>query len=124
MLANREIMAFLATTNPDRSKEWYTKVLGFRLTGDEPFALVFDLGGTMLRIQKAHEHTPPPFTLLGWKVPDIRAELAALRERGVTFERYDFLPADADGIWTAPDGTKVAWFKDPDGNTLSLTQFA
>src|SRR5688572_15444198 len=123
MLSDHEIIAFVATTNPDRAKDWYAKVLGFRLVGDEPHAVVFDVGGTMLSIQKTQQHTPQPFTVLGWKVSDIRAELIALRERGVTFEKYDFLPSDADGIWTAEDGTKVAWFKDPDGNTLSLAQF-
>jgi catechol 2,3-dioxygenase-like lactoylglutathione lyase family enzyme len=79
--------------------------------------------GFMLRIQKAEGHRPLPYTALGWKVPDIAAELAALRARGVTFERFPGLAQDAQGIWSAPSGARIAWFKDPDGNVLSLAQF-
>jgi catechol 2,3-dioxygenase-like lactoylglutathione lyase family enzyme len=123
MLAERELMAFVATSRADESLAFYRDVLGLRLVADEPFALVFDAHGVMLRIQKAEGHRPLPYTALGWKVPDIAAELAALRARGVTFERFPGLPQDAQGIWSAPSGARIAWFKDPDGNVLSLAQF-
>jgi hypothetical protein len=90
---------------------------------DEPFALVFDAHGTMLRISKLPDHVPPPFTVLGWSVPDISADVSSLTANGVTFQFYSDLKQDKKGICTFADGTRVAWFKDPDGNTLSLTQF-
>jgi catechol 2,3-dioxygenase-like lactoylglutathione lyase family enzyme len=124
MLHSHPIMAFSATTEPARALAFYRDVLGLRLVADEPWAIVFDAAGTMLRIQKAPHHTPAPHTLLGWQVSDIAAVMRGLADRGVTFVRYDFLPADSEGIWSTPDGTKVAWFKDPDGNTLSLTEFS
>jgi catechol 2,3-dioxygenase-like lactoylglutathione lyase family enzyme len=123
MLANSELIAFGATTQPDRAKNFYGTTLGLRLVADEPFAIVFDANGTMLRLQKARSHTPPPFTVLGWKVKDIGAEVKALTEAGVTLERFQGFEQDEAGVYKAPDGTKVAWFKDPDGNVLSLTEF-
>ena len=86
-------------------------------------ALVFDVNGTMLRVQKVHELVPARHTVLGWDVPDIAARMKELVERGVRFEHFPGLPQDESGIWTSPSGAKIAWFKDPDGNTLSLTQF-
>jgi len=121
-------MAFLATTDADRAKKFYGDVLGLRFVEDSPFALVFDAGGTMLRIQKIKELDPPQFTALGWNVADIRGTIGDLVKRGVTFERfserYAFMQQDDVGIWTTPDGSQVAWFKDPDGYTLSLTQLS
>jgi len=99
-------------------------VLGLTLVADEPWALVFDAHGAMLRIQKTPELVPAKHTVLGWRVPDIEETMIGLAAKGVRFERYSFLPQDELGVWTTPDGTRVAWFKDPDGNTLSLTQFA
>lgn len=124
MLGEQELMAFVATTHPERARQFYSQVLGLRLVADEPWALVFDAHGAMLRIQKTTELVPAKHTVLGWRVSDIEATLAGLRDKGVRFERYSFLPQDELGIWTTPDGTKVAWFKDPDGNTLSVTQFS
>ena len=123
MLADRAVIAFLATTDPPRALAWYRDVLGLRLVADEPYAIVFDAGGTMLRIQKAPHHEPAPHTALGWRVDDLDGTLAALRERGVEPVRYDFIPQDERGVWTTPDGTQIAWFRDPDGNLLSLTRF-
>jgi catechol 2,3-dioxygenase-like lactoylglutathione lyase family enzyme len=117
-------MAFIATKNAARAKRFYAEVLGLRFVADEPFALVFDAGGTPLRIQKVRDVAVAPYTSLGWAVPDIRGSVRALAAKGVSFERYSFLPHDEDGIWTAPNGDRVAWFKDPDGHTLSVTQFA
>lgn len=122
MLDKHPLVAFLATTDAARTRAFYEGVLGLRITSDDPFALVVDAHGTSLRIQKVDALTPHPFTVLGWQVSDI-AELArALAERGVTFERFPGMAQDARGIWNSPSGARVAWFKDPDGNTLSLTQ--
>ena len=123
MLGGYDVIAFVATKQSERAKLFYSKTLGLRLVADTPFALVFDAGGTMLRISKVGELTPAPYTVLGWKVPNIRSAVEELTSGGVTFERYKEMPQDELGIWTTPDGHKVAWFKDPDGNTLSLTQF-
>jgi catechol 2,3-dioxygenase-like lactoylglutathione lyase family enzyme len=123
MLGDREVMAFVPTAHPERAMAFYRDALGLELLEDSPFALVFRAGRTMLRVQKVREFTPLPGTALGWRVPDIRAAIETLSGRKVSFERYDGMGQDALGIWTAPGGAKVAWFKDPDGNTLSLTEF-
>jgi catechol 2,3-dioxygenase-like lactoylglutathione lyase family enzyme len=123
MLAEHALIAFLATADAERARRFYCDVLGLRLVADEEWALVLDAHGTMLRIQKAREVVVAPYTSLGWRVPDLRAAMSELRERGVAFERYGFLPQDDDGVWTTPDGTAIAWLRDPDGHTLSLTQF-
>lgn len=98
-------------------------MLGLRLVDDDPFGLVFDVNQTMVRVFKVQELSPAPYTVLGWKVPEIRTTIAELSSRGVSFERYPGMPQDESGIWITPEGHQVAWFKDPDGNTLSLTQF-
>ena|ERR1700754_592026 len=118
-----KIISFVATQNAARAMEFYAGTLGLTLISDDPFALVFDANGTMLRVQKVHELVPAKHTVLGWEVADISAKTKELMKQGVRFERYDGLPQDEAGIWTTPSGAKVAWFKDPDGNTLSLTQF-
>jgi catechol 2,3-dioxygenase-like lactoylglutathione lyase family enzyme len=123
MLNTCDIIAFVTTARPEQARNFYADVLGLRLVSDDPFALVFDAHGTVLRVSKSPEHAPAPHTVLGWQVPDVRAAVRSLRDAGVTFNRYDALEQDDLGIWTAPGGARVAWFKDPDGNTLSLTQF-
>ena len=123
MLNSCDVIAFVATTEPARAREFYGKVLGLGLVADEPFALVFDAHGTMLRIAKVQEFQPARHTVLGWTVPDISEAVEELKAKGVTFERYEGFNQDDLGIWAAPHGAHVAWFKDPDGNTLSLTQF-
>lgn len=122
MLGSESLMAFLATTNAARAKTFYQQTIGLRLIADEDHALVFDAHGTMLRIQKVQKLAPAPHTALGWHVPDIARTVAELQAKNITFERYPFMEQDASGIWTAPGGAKVAWFKDPDGNLLSLTE--
>lgn len=117
------LMAFVSTTNPKAARAFYGDTLGLTLTSDEPMALVFDCHGVMLRISIVEELHPQPFTVLGWEVADIRVRLRELLAKGVKFEHYGFPTQDAEGIWLTPDGTQVAWFKDPDGNLLSLTQF-
>ena len=123
MLRENPVIAMIATTQPERAKAFYSEVLGLKLIEDGWFALVFATGATRLHIQKVKQFSPLPFTALGWAVPDIGATAAKLAKKGVKFERYKEMPQDDAGIWTTPDGTKVCWFKDPDGNTLSLTQF-
>ena len=123
MLDKFGVIAFVATKEPDRAKTFYRDILGLRLVTDSPFALVFDACGTMLRVSKVEKLTPAPYTVLGWKVADVHATAKSLMSEGITFERYNGMQQDEFGIWTTPDGSQVAWFKDPDGNTLSLTQF-
>jgi len=123
VLSQSKIVAFAATSKPESAKSFYEQTLGLRLLTDDPFAVVFDANGIMLRVQKVQAHTPPNYTVLGWDVADIRAEIKELTGRGVRFERYEWLSQDESGVWTSPSGGKIAWFKDPDGNVLSLTQF-
>lgn len=115
-------MAFVATASPEAARAFYEGTLGLTLMADEPVAIVFDAGGTTLRVAKVGSVAPAPYTVLGWTVPDIGAAVAALSERGVTLERFAGMDQDDTGVWTSPGGGRVAWFKDPDGNLLSLTQ--
>jgi len=114
---------FLATADPARSRDFYERVLGLTFIADEPPALVFRVGNSMLRIQKVHQVQAAPYTALGWEVADIRRAVRDLRAAGVVFQRYDGMNQDGDGIWHAPSGALIAWFRDPDGHVLSLTQF-
>ena len=123
MLGSSKVVAFVATAAPARAKAFYANTLGLSLVSEDSFALVFDAGGTMLRVSIVQEVRPAGYTVLGWMVPDISVAVGELAQRGVRFQRYDGLEQDAQGIWTAPGGARVAWFHDPDGNTLSLTQF-
>jgi catechol 2,3-dioxygenase-like lactoylglutathione lyase family enzyme len=122
MLAAQPIMAFVATRDAARARAFYQGTLGLPLISDEPYALVFDASGTTLRVQKVETHAPAPYTVLGWRVPSVTMAVRTLASQGISFERYDFLKQDRDGVWTTPNGSKVAWFKDPDGNVLSLTE--
>jgi catechol 2,3-dioxygenase-like lactoylglutathione lyase family enzyme len=124
MLTTASLVGFAATVSAQAAKQFYQSVLGLPLVEDTPFALVFNSNGTTLRIQKVQQVAPVPYTVLGWVVPDIQATVHALAAKGVVFQRYDGLPQDAQGIWQSPGGAKVAWFRDPDGNTLSLTEAA
>ena len=123
MLNKSKLICFAATTRPAEAKAFYADTLGLSLVDDGPFAIVFDANGTMLRVQKVRGLPPRAFTALGWEVGDIRSTIERMRKKGVCFERYEGLPQDDWCVWTTPDGSKVAWFKDPDGNILSLTEF-
>jgi catechol 2,3-dioxygenase-like lactoylglutathione lyase family enzyme len=116
------MIGFLVTTKPEAARKFYTEVLGFRLLSDDLFALAFDAHGAMLRVGKAEKFTPAPNTVLGWEVEDIFSTVTELKERGVTFEQYASMKADEQGIFAFPNGDKVAWFKDPEGNVLSISQ--
>jgi len=122
MLNRAQLIAFVATRDGIKARQFYEGVLGLRVLSDDQFALAFDANGTMLRVQKIADFTPLPCTALGWQVTDIRATVNALRKAGVTFQTYPGMGQDEHGIWHAPSGALVAWFKDPDENTLSLTQ--
>jgi len=123
MLATEKIVGFAPITDATRAKSFYGDKLGLKFVSEDSFAVVFDANGTMLRLTLMKKVEPQGFTILGWQVPDIVATVTRLQEAGVTFERYgDFMKQDELGIWAAPGGTKVAWFKDPDGNTLSVSQ--
>jgi catechol 2,3-dioxygenase-like lactoylglutathione lyase family enzyme len=123
-LATNSPIAFIPTAKPDAARAFYEKTLGLRFESADQFAIVFRLGptGIMLRVTIAPEFTPHPFTIFGWQVDDIVATVTELAAKGVEFTRYGFLDQDERAIWSAPGGTKVAWFRDPDGNTLSLSQ--
>jgi catechol 2,3-dioxygenase-like lactoylglutathione lyase family enzyme len=124
VLTEASVMTFVATAKPVEARAFYEGVLGLTFVEDSPFALVFDLHGSMLRIQKVTHVVATTYTDLGWQVADVREAVKELTEAGVSFERYEGMPQDALGIWATPDGSAVAWFKDPDGNTLSLAQLA
>ncbi|HEY4363595.1 MAG TPA: VOC family protein [Bryobacteraceae bacterium] len=123
MLSKCNIVAFAPTRDADRAVAFYRDTLGLTLTSQDNFATVFDANGIMLRVTPVPALTPHPFTLLGWDVPNIAATAEELAAKGVAFERYPGIVHDELGIWTAPSGARVAWFKDPDGNLLSLTEF-
>ncbi|HXM62030.1 MAG TPA: VOC family protein [Terriglobales bacterium] len=122
MLSLNKIVAFVPTKDPAKARSFYEGVLGFRFVKDDGFAMVLDANGIMIRVAKAPDFKPAPFTILGWQVSEIEKVVAMLHEKGVVFEIFSFLEQDKLGIWTAPSGDKVAWFKDPDGNVLSVSQ--
>lgn len=122
MLRSADVVAFVATTRPAEARAFYEGTLGLVLIADDPSALVFDAHGVMLRVSKVQALVPAAHTVLGWKVGDVRTVCAALGAKGVTFERFGGMRQDEYGVWASPGGALVAWFKDPDGNLLSLTQ--
>lgn len=122
-LAASTPVTFIFTRDPAKAKTFYRDTLGLKLSFEDQFATVFDLAGVPLRIVPIPDHQPWPHTVLGWQVGNIAAAMDELRERGVDFLIYDGFGQDAAGVWTAPGGAaKVAWFNDPDGNNLSLTE--
>ena len=123
MLESSEVVAFVATADMTRARAFYEEILGLRVAEQNDFACVLDANGTMVRVTAVGEVSPAGYTVLGWRVADIVATVAGLTARGVVFRRYDGMDQDEQGIWTTPGGDKVAWFTDPDGNTLSVTQF-
>jgi len=122
MLGSTNIIAFVAITNAEKARAFYEGVLGLRFVKDDGFALVFDANGIMVRAAKTKAVTPLQSTVLGWQVSGIEDVVRELTEKSVHFEIFGFFKQDELGIWTAPTGDKVAWFKDPDGNVLSVSQ--
>jgi catechol 2,3-dioxygenase-like lactoylglutathione lyase family enzyme len=124
VLESSALVAFVAATDLHRANRFYAEALGLRFVAQNQFACIFDGNGTMLRISAVSEVMPANYTVLGWRVTDIEETIVALTANGVTFAQYDGVDQAANGVWITPDGDKVAWFADPDGNTLSLTQFS
>lgn len=122
MLTDKKIMAFLATTDADKARDFYQNILGLKLIEEHEFALVFDVDGIELRIQKTSVFAPHSHTSLGWNVPQMEATIRDLTAKGISFIRYEGMDQDELGIWHPPSGVQIAWFKDPDGNLLSLTK--
>lgn len=123
MLGTRDLVAFILTNDAARAKTFYEGTLGLKFVSQDDYAVVFNANGVMLRVTIVPGHAPTEQTVVGWNVPDIAATTAELMKAGVKFEKYSFLEQDELGIWSSPDGkAKVAWFKDPDGNVLSISQ--
>jgi catechol 2,3-dioxygenase-like lactoylglutathione lyase family enzyme len=123
MFGKANLIAFIGTKDAVRAKTFYQEVLGLRLVSEDPFAIVFDANGTMLRVTPVRELRQAEYTVLGWEVSAIRMMVKKLAEKGLDFERYLGMGQDELGIWNAPSGAKVCWFKDADGNLLSMTEF-
>ena len=122
MLADFKLMGFLATTDAARARAFYEGVLGLSFVSEDDFAVVYDAQGIELRLQKVRELTPQPHTALGWSVDGIDQVVRDIVARGGRFERFPPLEQDADSIWKSPSGARIAWFRDPDGNLLSLSE--
>ena len=124
MLADAKLIAFAATADACRARDFYCGLLGLTEIEESEFALVLDANGVELRLQKVAQVLSPAYTSLGWRVASIGEVLRGLRDKGVAALRYEFLDQDKDGVWQSPSGAAIAWFMDPDGNLLSLTQHA
>jgi catechol 2,3-dioxygenase-like lactoylglutathione lyase family enzyme len=117
------LVGFIPTRDAEAARTFYETKVGLHFISEDQFAILFQSGVNMIRITRTGSFTPAPFTILGWESSDIEQDVRSMSARGVTFERYDYMgPQDKLGIWTAPSGARVAWFKDPDGNTLSISQ--
>jgi len=123
MLTGSDVMAFVPTTDLAAARSFYGDVLGLPLVDQDAYACVFDAHGTMLRVTLVADVAQPGYTVLGWRVTDILATIADLVSGGVVMARYGGMEQDAHGVWTTPGGDRIAWFEDPDGNVLSLTEF-
>lgn len=124
MLGKFDLMAFVSTAEPLKARAFYEEKLGLAVLAVDDYGVMYDVNGRRLRMSYVQELKPAPYSILCWVVPDIRAAVAALVLKEVIFEQYDGLGQDNAGVWAAPDGTHVAWFKDPGGNVLSLAQFS
>ncbi|HLY62973.1 MAG TPA: VOC family protein [Terriglobia bacterium] len=122
MLGSQKIVAFVPTTDFKRARAFYEGVLELNFVSEDSFALVMDANGIMIRVTKVPEFEPQQFTILGWAVANIEQYVSGLQKKGVKFEQYGLPNQDPTGVWSAPGGAKVAWFKDPDGSILSISQ--
>ena len=125
MLGSADLIAFVPTRDPTKAREFYEQTLGLEFLSADPFALVFNAHGTTLRIANVSEvkdFRPAPFTIVGWQVTNASDTAGDLVKKGVRFERFPGMNQDAQGIWQSPSLARVAWFKDPEGNILSITQ--
>jgi catechol 2,3-dioxygenase-like lactoylglutathione lyase family enzyme len=124
MLTAGKMVGFLVTTDYEKARAFYEGKLGFKFVSLDQFALALRAGGNMIRIIRSETFQPAQGTVLGWEADDVRATVLWLKGRGVMTEKYAFVPDQELGIWTAPSGDQVAWFKDPDGNVLSISHHA
>jgi predicted enzyme related to lactoylglutathione lyase len=122
-LTAANLIGFVSSSDVARAKEFYRDVLELRVISETSFALVLDAHGTMLRITIVERVHPAPYTVLGWEVANITQAVERLASRGVEFLRYEGMTQDEQGIWDSPSGSRIAWFRDPERNILSLTQF-
>jgi len=122
MAPGPQLVAFIPSSHLGSSHAFYAGVLGLDRVEATSMANVYDAYGTPLRVTLVTDHSPSPFTIIGFYVSDVLASMAELRERGVQFKSYEGYDQDADGIWTTPNGRRVAWFEDPDRNIISLSQ--
>jgi catechol 2,3-dioxygenase-like lactoylglutathione lyase family enzyme len=122
MLSSEKLVAFVPTKDQKQARAFYEGVLGLTFVSEDTFALVLDANGTKIRVANAPEFKPAQFTILGWMVSDIETTVTELQAKGIVFEKFGLKDQDERGIWSAPGGDKVAWFKDPDGNILSVSQ--
>jgi predicted enzyme related to lactoylglutathione lyase len=123
MLEDKKLKAFIPTIEPEKARNFYMNVLGLKLVSEDHYGMEFNTNGALLRVTTVNKLAPQPFTVLGWDVEDLPSMIASLVKSGIHFERYNYIEQDNYGIWTAPGGVKVAWFKDTDGNVLSLTEY-
>jgi len=124
MLAPFDLVSLVGVADMDRARRFYGDVLGLPVVAESPFAVAVEVHGRMLRLSAVEKPVVAPYSVLAWNVDDIDAVMDGLGARGVVFARYDGLEQDERGVWTAPDGARIAWFLDPDGNNLSLVQFS
>jgi catechol 2,3-dioxygenase-like lactoylglutathione lyase family enzyme len=122
MLANEKLEAFLATADAGRARAFFEGVLGLTFVEDNEYLVMFETASARLNLQKTEVVKPPFGTAVGWQVKDLRGTIRGLMDRGVSFERYEGMQQDDLAIWSPAPGVGVAWFKDPDGNLLSLSQ--
>ena len=122
MFADQQLKAFVPTTKPQEARAFYQDILGLTLLSEDEYALEFNANGVLLRVIMVPELKPQGFTVLGWNVTNMYEIIRSLNANGITCNRYDFFDQDSFGIWIAPGGSKVAWFNDPDGNVLSVTE--
>ena len=124
MLGSSDLVALIGVADLEQARAFYCGVLGLAAVGEDSHAVTVDAHGTLLRLTGVGTPTPAPYSVLAWRVDDIGSAVDELAGRGVAFARYDSVEQDGRGVWSAPGGSKVAWFLDPDGNNLSLVQFA
>jgi catechol 2,3-dioxygenase-like lactoylglutathione lyase family enzyme len=122
VLAETKLMAFVPVKDAEKARAFYVETLGLKFLADDSFAVMVEAAGIKVRLVRIANHVPEKFTILGWEVKDIEKDVTELAGRGVKFEQYGMPGQDARGIWSAPGGSKIAWFCDPDGNILSLAQ--
>ena len=124
MLGSSDLVALIGVADLEQARAFYCGVLGLAAVGEDSHAVTVDAHGTLLRLTGVGTPSPAPYSVLAWRVDDIGSAVDELAGRGVVFARYDSVEQDGPGVWSAPDGSKVAWFRDPDGNNLSVVQFA